>query len=87
MTRGTGVKLVVPQRLALPVNGSFLGSLQLRLDRAVSGKILVEVDDSPVWQHTIHGLPERRVLVPLGDLRLPADAASIRIALRPDAAG
>jgi hypothetical protein len=70
----------------LPVNGSFLGALQLRLDRGASGRVLVEVDEVPVWQKAVNGLPERRVLVPLSDIRLPANAASIRVALQPDGA-
>jgi NADPH-dependent 2,4-dienoyl-CoA reductase/sulfur reductase-like enzyme len=86
VARGVGVKLVVPQRIMLPVNGSFLGALQLRLDRGASGRVLVEVDEVPVWQKAVNGLPERRVLVPLSDIRLPANAASIRVALQPDGA-
>jgi thioredoxin reductase len=80
--RGEGVRLVVPQRIALPANGRVSGSLQLRLNRAVAGHVQVEVNDRRVWQQAIHALPEGRVLVPLEGLRLPADAASIRVSVR-----
>jgi hypothetical protein len=44
--------------------------------------VQVEVNDRRVWQQAIHALPEGRVLVPLEGLRLPADAASIRVSVR-----
>jgi len=87
VTRGMGVRLVVPQRLRLPVNASFTGALQLRLDNEVAGRILVEVSDRPVWQRAIHALPDRRVLVPFDGIRLSADAATIRVSVLPGAAG
>jgi thioredoxin reductase len=84
VSRGAGVKLVVPQRIQLPVNGSGLDDLQLRLDGAVSGSIQVEVDDALVWQREVNGLPDRRLLVPLAGIPLPAGATSIRVAVRPN---
>ncbi len=84
VSRGDGVKLVVPQRILLPANGSGLGDLQLRLERAVSGRILVEVDNALVWEREVNALPDRRLLVPLAGIPLPAGATSIRVAVRPD---
>ncbi len=86
VSRGAGVKLVVPQRIQLPPNGSGLADLQLRLEQAVCGRILVEVDDSLVWQRAINALPDRRLLVPLAAIPLPQGATSIRVAVRPDRA-
>jgi hypothetical protein len=87
IARGAGVKLVVPQRILLPSNGSGLGNLQVRLDGALSGKLEIEVDNARVWQREISAAPERRLLVPLSGIPLLAGAKSIRIAVRPAPSG
>ncbi len=66
ISRGDGVKLVVSQRILLPANGAGLGNLQLRLERPLSGRLLVEVDDTLVWERPVKSLLESRLLVPLG---------------------
>ncbi len=81
--RGPGVKLVVPQRILLSGDGLGLADLQVRLDGALAGTLRVEIDGSLLWQRGVKALPERRLLVPLDGLSLPAGAQSIRFAVSP----
>lgn len=79
---GHGIKLAVPQRLALPLLGTGLGAyIQLRATGSGSGSILVSSGDRTVWRGRRSTLPERRILVPFSDLALPADADNLRISI------
>lgn len=81
VSRGPGVKLVVPQRVLLPADGLGLADLQVRLDGTLTGTFRIEIDDTLVWQRDVKALPERRLLVPLAGLPLRAGAQSIRFAV------
>ena len=72
--RGSGVKLVVPQLLALPLGGQGLQQLQVRVDRATRAELELTLDGIPLWHRRGKSLPERRMLVPLRGLSI-ADAA------------
>lgn len=80
--RGPDVKLVVPQRVALPPAGTGLGCLQLRFDRVMTGELTVEADGKSLWKRRIKVFPERRVLVNLADLAFPSDSRVIKIGVR-----
>jgi hypothetical protein len=80
--RGPNVKLVVPQRLALPPAGEGLDHIQLRFDTARTGRLTVETNGRHVWQRRIKARPERRVLVKFADLNLSAQTEVIKIGIR-----
>jgi thioredoxin reductase len=80
--RGRNVKLVVPQRLALPSVKNGLGYLQLRFDTVTTGDLTVETDGKDIWQRKIRAIPERRVLVKLADLKISAQTEVIKIGIR-----
>ena len=71
---GPGVKLVVPQRLALPLAGNALRHLQVRAERATRDELRLTLDDTTVWRRRGGALPERRLLVPLHELAIPPTA-------------
>ncbi|MGH9612038.1 MAG: FAD-dependent oxidoreductase [Bryobacteraceae bacterium] len=80
--RGSNVKLVVPQRVALPLAGEGLDHLQLRFDRPMTGELAVEADGKCLWRRRVKALPERRVLVNFADLNFPPDPKVIKIGIR-----
>ena len=80
--RGNGIKLVVPQRLALPLAPGGLQHLQLRVSKAVRGTLRLSVDGQSIWQHRTAVLPERRLLVPLNGLRISPRAQGVEISVR-----
>jgi hypothetical protein len=66
---GKDVKFVVPQRLIPGVPGM----LQLRVTRPVNGHIKIGGAGAPSHARRIAALPDRRVLLPIGDVALPAE--------------
>jgi NADPH-dependent 2,4-dienoyl-CoA reductase/sulfur reductase-like enzyme len=66
---GMGVKLAVPQRLALPLTGNSYGHLQLRVDKAMTGTLSVRGNSKVLWRKHASFLPERRILIPVAALR------------------
>ncbi|WP_374374345.1 NAD(P)/FAD-dependent oxidoreductase [Dongia sp.] len=76
------IKLVVPQRLTFPAKGEGITDyIQLRVSAAVSGDLVVHAGGQRVWRQRISALPERRILIPLSALPVPADAATLRISI------
>ncbi|MBL4602706.1 MAG: FAD-dependent oxidoreductase [Emcibacteraceae bacterium] len=63
------IKLVVPQRIIPGQSGGF-NKLQLRVTRAVKGKMIIEDDHGIIWQKNMSVIPERRILIPLSSLDL-----------------
>ncbi|MFZ5790848.1 MAG: FAD-dependent oxidoreductase [Pseudomonadota bacterium] len=78
IARGSGIKLAVPQRIAVPAGGG-LDIIQLRVDRPVRGALQVEADGKLIWHRRMAALPERRLTVPLRSLAIPDGTASLRI--------
>ncbi len=83
--RGTGVKLVVPQRLCLPLGEGGLGQFQLRVTRAVAGDLVVTAGGHAIWRRQLAALPERRLLIPFSALPIPPGTASLAIGFARDA--
>lgn len=65
---GQGIKLVVPQRLVSPGQASGVDHLQLRVTRAVSGRLRLRAGNRSLWEAPVSALPERRMLVPIAGL-------------------
>lgn len=76
------IKLALPQRIALPAGPGGTDRLQLRLSRAASGSLTVSDAGGILWQRPLAGLPERRILVPLGGFidRVGGDTLTLSIA-------
>lgn len=83
--RGEAIRLVVPQRLALPAaGGPALPCLQLRVERPVRGELVLAAEGGPVlWRRRLRALPERRLLVRLAGVEVPPGARSLEIGFRP----
>ena len=65
---GTGLKLAVPQRVAVPSAHAGLGHIQLRVSAAGKGILKAESEGRTLWQRRMSALPERRILIPLAEL-------------------
>ncbi|WP_026227849.1 FAD/NAD(P)-binding oxidoreductase [Hoeflea sp. 108] len=65
---GSGLKLAVPQRIAVPSAHAGLGHLQLRVSAVGKGTLRAESEGRTIWQRRMSVLPERRILIPLADL-------------------
>jgi len=66
------VRLAVPQRLAPEVDGAGMAHIQIRVDRAVRGRLSVADGAGPVWSRAMRAAPERRILIPIASLsRIP----------------
>jgi NADPH-dependent 2,4-dienoyl-CoA reductase/sulfur reductase-like enzyme len=74
---GTGVKLVVPQRLAAP--DLLLGKpgLELRAAQALSGRLRLRSGSRTLFERPISALPERRILIPLAGLSIAGETGTI----------
>ena len=80
VTCGANLKYVTPQRLSLPLADGFQ-YLQLRVERPQQGELIVEADGRRIWSRKVSLLPERRCLIPLSALRIPASAGSLAVHL------
>lgn len=87
IVRGAEIKLVVPQRLCLPLGAGGLDQLQLRVARAVAGELVVTADGQPIWRRRWDALPERRLLVAFSALPIPKGMASLAIGFAPAGSG
>lgn len=77
--RGEGLKFVAPQRIARSSGSTRLEYLQLRVESAIRGDLVVRAGDEVLWRKTMSALPERRILIPLRDLAIPDGASTLGI--------
>lgn len=75
IARGHGLKLLMPQRFALPRFPGSLEHIQLRAERAATGCLALRADDTVLWRRRMSLLPERRLLIPLAALAGRAESA------------
>ncbi|MGE0211335.1 MAG: NAD(P)/FAD-dependent oxidoreductase [Parvibaculaceae bacterium] len=73
------VRLVMPQKLTLPTNGTGLSALQLRVERPVTGDLRIVSGGVPIWRRHVRTGPERRLLVPLNGFleRIRSDTLTV----------
>jgi hypothetical protein len=87
--RHPAIKLAVPQRIALPAPGGGaqggMTHIQLRLNRAVRGRLSLRDATGEIWSKSISGLPERRLLVPLDGLIETVEGDTLTIAIEESA--
>ncbi|KVM89597.1 NAD(P)/FAD-dependent oxidoreductase [Burkholderia stagnalis] len=80
--RADGIKLVMPQRIVLPMSANGLEHLQVRVDRATQGTMCVSAGEKVLWKKGISLLPERRFLIPLNQLDVPQHTDTLRITVQ-----
>lgn len=76
------LKFVVPQRLALPIDGNGFSHLQLRVARPATGALEVSSEDRAIWRRRVRALPERRLLIPIRELAADVRPGRLTIELR-----
>lgn len=74
---GSGIKLVVPQRVSVSPSPAF-DRLQVRLDDWINGELVIEQDGKVIWKRRLASGPERRILVPLKELNIN-DTGTLRV--------
>jgi NADPH-dependent 2,4-dienoyl-CoA reductase/sulfur reductase-like enzyme len=79
--RGQGLKYIMPQRLAAGDNDHAHQALQLRVERSVRGRLLVEAQGQVVMSRPVSLKPERRFLLPLSILEKYRSASSFRLSI------
>jgi hypothetical protein len=77
--RGPGIKYIMPQRLRPDDNDHAHRALQLRVERAVRGRLIVEADGRVIFTRSISLQPERRFLLPLSVIDRSASRLRISI--------
>ncbi|AIO36480.1 FAD binding domain protein [Burkholderia cenocepacia] len=80
--RADGIKLVMPQRLVLPMSMRGLEYLQVRVDHEAHGTLSLTAGGRSLWKKNISLLPERRLLIPLSQLEIPENTDTLRIAVQ-----
>ena len=83
IVRGRGIKLVVPQRLSLPLGRGGLAELQLRVAQPMAGELSITADGQRIWSRRAASLPERRLLVPLDRVPVPAMTRRLEVGFGP----
>jgi NADPH-dependent 2,4-dienoyl-CoA reductase/sulfur reductase-like enzyme len=78
LERGRAIKLLVPQRIDADLREPS-AMLQLRVDRAVSGRLAVTAGGQRLWQRRLETKPERRILIPLRDLPIPREIDRLHV--------
>jgi NADPH-dependent 2,4-dienoyl-CoA reductase/sulfur reductase-like enzyme len=80
--RGAGIKLAVPQRIALPQAEGGAGYIQVRVTEAASGRMVLRNRHGELWARRQTTLPERRILIPTRPLLAHLDASdSVTVAM------
>lgn len=78
--RGPGIKLIVPQRIALPAQGD-AARFQLRVQEVVRGRLVLIACGKTLWSRWIGALPERRILIDFATAELPNEADEITVGI------
>jgi NADPH-dependent 2,4-dienoyl-CoA reductase/sulfur reductase-like enzyme len=76
---GEGVRLVMPQRLAMGDPAPAFAAIQLRLDRPVRGELRAQCDGQALWSRRLSSGPERRILIPLDALARSRGSVRIQV--------
>lgn len=72
------LKLCVPQRLSLS-SVAGLEHLQMRVSRAAKGRLVVRADGKELWSRASSSLPERRILIPIAQLKVPQGVKQLEV--------
>lgn len=83
--RANGIKLVMPQRIALPLAHRGLEHIQVRVEQAAQGELVLSAGEHLLWQKSMSTLPERRILIPLNELNIPEETETLHIELQTQA--
>ena len=78
-----GLRFVTPRRIWPDRATLGLRSLQLRLDDHFDGRLAVACRGRPIWSRSLRSRAERRILVPIAELRPSPGADHVTVALQP----
>jgi NADPH-dependent 2,4-dienoyl-CoA reductase/sulfur reductase-like enzyme len=78
---GAGVKLVVPQVLSREGIASSIFDFQVRLDAPSQGWLIVSDGTRVLWSRPLKSGPERRILIPINDIRIDPSIRTITVAV------
>lgn len=79
--RGPNLKYIMPQRLASGDNDHAHQALQLRAERPVRGRLIVEADGQVIMSRPVSVKPERRFLLPLSVLARHRPALRLKVSI------
>lgn len=82
MRANDAIKWVVPQRLVGSDIGQGINKLQLRVLKPTQGELQLIQKGQVIWQKKMTLLPERRILIPLAELKKLHSAEPITVALK-----
>jgi len=77
---GEGIKLVMPQEVT-GIAASALPYLQVRLKAKYQGTLRLSSGDRTIWSRPTNSAPERRILIPIAALKLPAGTPDVVLSL------
>lgn len=78
-----GLRFVTPRRIWPDRPTLGLRSLQLRLEDRFDGRLTVACRGRPIWSRSLRSRAERRILVPIAELRPSPGADHLTVALQP----
>lgn len=76
------IKWVVPQRIVSKDIGQGIKSLQLRVSECARGELQLIQKGQVIWHKNMTALPERRILIPLAQLKKLHSAEPITVTLK-----
>lgn len=71
---GAGIKYVVPQRIGRQDGPRSLDRLQVHVSERVRGRLSLYAGGRRIWSRRISSAPERRILIPIAGIDIPAGA-------------
>ena len=78
---GAGIKYVVPQQFGRYDYTRALSDLQVHVTDPVRGRLELHAGDKLVWSQRLVSGPERRILVPIADLAIPASLSDLTLSI------
>lgn len=78
---GQGIKYVVPQQFGRYDYARALDALQVHVTDPVRGRLVLRRGDTIIWSRRLVSGPERRILVPIAEIDLPASASEFTISV------
>lgn len=78
---GRGVKLVVPQSVGQTQVPPSMQHLQVRLTDRCNGELRVHCETGTLWSRRIVSGPERRILIPLDDLKFNRSVSQLTVSV------
>jgi thioredoxin reductase len=78
---GAGIKYVVPQRIGRQDGPRSLDRLQVHVTERVRGRLSLHDGGKRIWSRRISSAPERRILIPIAGIDIPAGANELTLSV------